>query len=125
MCVQFAHYYSAVKTAGKFITISGVGQGMPQHILYQEVPTPFSVTRFICSVGGSSYGLAFTPEYFLHNRPGTKTEIRNLFLCGTSTRTGHGIVGAMTGGVGAAVDRCKLRYLIKDVGMRVEAQVSA
>ncbi|WHH51266.1 GMC family oxidoreductase N-terminal domain-containing protein [Pseudomonas sp. Ap32] len=101
--------------------------GMSQHIVYQEVSTPFSVTRFIGSAGGTSYGLAFTPEYFLHNRPGTKTEIRNLFLCGASTRTGHGIFGAMTGGVeaAAAVDGRKLRYQIMDVGTRAEAQVSA
>lgn len=100
---------------------------MSQHIEYQEVSTPFSVTRFIGSAGGTSYGLAFTPEYFLHNRPGTKTEIRNLFLCGASTRTGHGIFGAMTGGVeaAAAVDGRKLRYQIMDVGTRAEAQVSA
>ncbi|BBH43529.1 hypothetical protein [Pseudomonas sp. KU43P] len=74
----------------------------------------------------SSYGLALTPKYFLHNRPGTKTEIRNLYLCGASTRTGHGIFGAMTGGVeaAAAVSGRKVRYQIMDIGTRAEAQTS-
>ncbi|MBK5416187.1 phytoene desaturase family protein [Pseudomonas sp. TH31] len=76
--------------------------GISKHIVCQEVSTPFSVTRFVGSEGGTSYGLAFTPEYFLHNRPGAKTEINNLYLCGASTRTGHGIFGAMVGGVEAA-----------------------
>lgn len=76
--------------------------GLAKNIVFQEVSTPFSVTRFIGSSGGTSYGIAFTPECFLHNRPGTKTEIKGLYLCGASTRTGHGIFGAMMGGVEAA-----------------------
>lgn len=97
--------------------------GMSKHIVYQEVSTPFSVTRFIGSEGGTSYGLAFTPEYFLHNRPGTRTEIKGLYLCGASTRTGHGIFGAMTGGVeaAAAVAGRKLRYEVMDSAKRAEA----
>lgn len=96
--------------------------GMSKHIVYQEVSTPFSVTRFIGSEGGTSYGLAFTPEYFLHNRPGTKTEVKGLYLCGASTRTGHGIFGAMTGGVeaAAAVAGSKLRYEVMDGVKRAE-----
>nr|AAT90812.1 conserved hypothetical protein [uncultured proteobacterium QS1] len=97
--------------------------GISKHIVYQEVSTPFSVTRFIGSEGGTSYGLAFTPEYFLQNRPGAKTEIKNLYLCGASTRTGHGIFGAMTGGVEAAAAVCgrQVRYDVMAIGSRAEA----
>jgi all-trans-retinol 13,14-reductase len=96
--------------------------GLGDHIVYQEVSTPFSVTRFIGSSGGTSYGIAFTPEYFLHNRPGTKTEIKGLYLCGASTRTGHGIFGAMTGGVeaAAAVAGRKVRNEVMAQGLRAE-----
>jgi all-trans-retinol 13,14-reductase len=96
--------------------------GMSEHIVYQEVSTPFSVTRFIGSSGGTSYGIAFTPEYFLHNRPATKTEVKGLYLCGASTRTGHGIFGAMTGGVeaAAAVAGRKVRGEVMAQGQRAE-----
>ncbi len=97
--------------------------GISEHIVYQEVSTPFSVSRFIGSSGGTSYGIAFTPEQFLHRRPGTKTEIKGLFLCGASTRTGHGIFGAMTGGVEAAsaVLGKQVRYDVLKLGERAEA----
>ncbi len=98
--------------------------GISKHIVYQDVSTPFSVTRFIGATGGTSYGIAFTPEQFLHNRPSEKTEIKGLILCGASTRTGHGIFGAMTGGVeaAAAVSGKKVRYEILDKGERAVAE---
>lgn len=83
-----------------------------ENIVYQEVSTPFSLTRFTGATGGTSYGIAFTPGQFLHHRPPTKTDIKGLYLCGASTRTGHGIFGAMTGGVeaAAAIIGNKVRY---------------
>lgn len=93
------------------------------HIVYQEVSTPFSVTRFIGASGGTSYGIAFTPDHFLHRRPGAHTDVKGLYLCGASTRTGHGIFGAMTGGVeaAAAVAGRKVRLEVMKLGKRAEA----
>ncbi|CAB9495198.1 phytoene desaturase family protein [Alteromonas macleodii] len=76
--------------------------GLAEHIVYLDISTPFSVTRFIGSSEGTSYGIAFTPEQFLHRRPSEKTDVKGLYLCGASTRSGHGIFGAMTGGLEAA-----------------------
>jgi phytoene dehydrogenase-like protein len=59
-------------------------------------------TRFTGSSGGTSYGIALTPAQFLRRRPGARTEIRGLYLCGASMRTGHGIAGAMMSGLFAA-----------------------
>jgi hypothetical protein len=38
----------------------------------------------------------------LWNRPAATTEIGGLYLCGASTRSGHGIMGAMMSGLFAA-----------------------
>jgi len=97
--------------------------GMSEHIVYQDVSTPFSVTRFIGASEGTSYGIAFTPQQFLLRRPSRKTDVKNLFLCGASTRTGHGIFGAMTGGVeaAAAVSGRRVRYDVLSLGSRAES----
>ncbi|MCF2909104.1 NAD(P)/FAD-dependent oxidoreductase [Pseudoalteromonas sp. DL2-H2.2] len=108
-------------------TAESVIPGLSKHIVYQDVSTPFSVTRFIGSSGGTSYGIAFTPEQFLHRRPSEKTEVKGLYLCGASTRTGHGIFGAMTGGVeaAAAVAGRNVRYDVLDLGKRAVASAEA
>jgi len=70
--------------------------GLSKHIAFKESSTPLSHNRF--TMGGTAYGLAATPEQFLSNRHGFRGPVGNLFVCGHSTRTGHGIVGAMMGG---------------------------
>ncbi|HYA34142.1 MAG TPA: hypothetical protein VEF03_00920, partial [Candidatus Binataceae bacterium] len=71
-------------------------------IVYQEVATPLTHTRFTGSSNGTSYGIAATPAQFMRHRPGAKTEIKGLFLCGASMRSGHGIVGVAASGMIAA-----------------------
>jgi len=70
--------------------------GVTAHIAFKESSTPLSHARFTC--GGTAYGLAATPDQFLNHRHGFRGPANNLFLCGHSTRTGHGIAGAMMGG---------------------------
>ena len=57
---------------------------------------PHGSNRF--TFGGTAYGLAATPGQFMNNRHGFRGPVQNLFVCGHSTRTGHGIAGAMMGG---------------------------
>jgi phytoene dehydrogenase-like protein len=76
--------------------------GIRRDVVYQEVATPMTHIRFTGSTGGTSYGLALTPAQFLHHRPGPRTEIAGLYLCGASVRTGHGILGVMMSGLFAA-----------------------
>ena len=68
-------------------------------IVYQEVATPLTHTRFTRSTGGTGYGIALMPSQSLFRRPGHGTEVRGLYLCGASTMTGHGILGTMWSGV--------------------------
>ena len=76
--------------------------GLAEVIAYEEAATPISLERHLGSSGGTSYGIAATPGQFGIRRPGPRTPVDGLFLTGASTRTGHGITGAMFGGVEAA-----------------------
>jgi phytoene dehydrogenase-like protein len=76
--------------------------GLRERIVFQETATPLTHARYTGATGGTSYGIALTPPQFLGGRPGTRTEVGGLFLCGASCRTGHGIAGVALSGVMAA-----------------------
>ena len=56
--------------------------GLGQDIVYQEVSTALTHTRFTRSTGGTSYGLALIPAQFLFRRPSHATEITGLYVRG-------------------------------------------
>lgn len=85
--------------------------GAKSAIVFQESATPLSHTRYTRASGGTGYGLAATPQQFLRGRPGYHGPIPQLYLCGASTRAGHGIAGALAGGRRAA------RVILKDLDM--------
>ena len=76
--------------------------GLSSAIIFEEVATPFTFSRYLGTTDGTGYGIALTADQFANKRPAPKTPIRGLFLVGASTRAGHGISGVMTGGVQAA-----------------------
>lgn len=78
-----------------------IGELRP-HILWKEAATPATQTRYTASTAGSSYGIELATDQFGPLRPAPKTAIEGLYLGGVSTRSGHGIVGAMNGGVQTA-----------------------
>ena len=84
------------------------------HIVHLETATPLTHERYTRSSGGTSYGLRFQPDQAGEHRPGYRTEIDGLWRVGASTRTGHGIGGAMIGGVMCAGEILE-RPLILDV----------
>lgn len=73
-----------------------------EHIVWQEAATPITQERYTRSTGGTSYGIELAVDQFGPFRPTARTEIKGLFLAGASTRWAHGILGSMSGGVGAA-----------------------
>ncbi len=83
-------------------TAERVFPGLSRQIVFSELATPLTHSRYTLSTGGTSYGLAATPEQILWRRPGPKSEIAGLYLCGASTLAGHGIMGSMMGGLVAA-----------------------
>jgi phytoene dehydrogenase-like protein len=72
------------------------------HILWKEAATPMTQTRYTGSTDGSSYGIELATDQFGPLRPDSPTAIEGFYLAGVSTRSGHGIFGAMTGGMAAA-----------------------
>ncbi len=76
--------------------------GAAADIVYRESATPVTHARFTRASAGTGYGLACTPAQFMEGRPGYRGPIPGLYLCGASTRAGHGIAGAMMSGVAVA-----------------------
>jgi phytoene dehydrogenase-like protein len=76
--------------------------GLVDHIVWREASTPITQQRYTLSTLGSCYGIELATDQFGPRRPGAKTEIAGLYLTGASTTWGHGIFGAMNGGVGTA-----------------------
>lgn len=78
--------------------LEGLLPGVAEHIVFRESATPLSHTRFTRATDGAAYGLASTPRQLAAGRPDAKGPLPGLWLCGASTRTGHGIVGALSSG---------------------------
>jgi all-trans-retinol 13,14-reductase len=78
--------------------------GISNDVVFQEVSTPLSSVRYTLATGGSSYGIALTPDQVLHRRPGPRSEVRGLLLTGASHRYAHGVVGCMLNGLAAAAE---------------------
>jgi len=72
------------------------------HIVHLETATPLTQERYTRSTCGTSYGLMASPEQTGPFRPDYTTEIEGLYLVGASTQSGHGIMGAMIGGLAGA-----------------------
>ena len=73
--------------------------GFKNLIDYKELSTPLSTEYFITSKKGSIYGIPATPDRYKNPLINSRTPIKNLYLTGADTSAGHGIVGAMMGGV--------------------------
>ncbi len=76
--------------------------GVGQRIVFRESATPLSHVRYTRATGGTGYGISATPGQFGPNRPGPRASVPGLYLCGASARSGHGLAGALQGGMVAA-----------------------
>ncbi len=72
--------------------------GSAEHVVFRESASPVTHTRYTRASDGTGYGIACTPDQTLERRPGFRTPIPGLYLCGASTRAGHGVVGALMSG---------------------------
>lgn len=85
--------------------------GVGQHIEFRESASPITQVRYTRAEGGSGYGLAQTPAQFGNGRPSWRGPIPGLYLAGMSSRSGHGIAGALHSGKTAA------EVVAKDLGV--------
>jgi phytoene dehydrogenase-like protein len=76
--------------------------GLASRIVLRESATPMTHGRYTRATNGTAYGLAATPAQFMQGRPGYRTHLPGLFLCGANTRAGHGVIGALLSGRNAA-----------------------
>ncbi len=76
--------------------------GLLKKIYWCESATPLTQERFTLSTGGTSYGFEHTPDQSGQHRLPVQTEIPGLYLAGANTQFGHGIAGAMVGGIAAS-----------------------
>ncbi len=72
--------------------------GFAELIDYQELSTPLTTEHFMGHRQGAIYGLPAVPEKFSNRYLKPTTSIKNLYLTGSDV-AGHGIVGALMGGV--------------------------
>lgn len=78
------------------------GESLRDHLVFVETATPLSQERYTRSTGGTSYGYVHSPEQSGEYRPAHRSEIAGLWLVGANTVSGHGVAGAMVGGVNCA-----------------------
>ncbi|MEE2750797.1 MAG: NAD(P)/FAD-dependent oxidoreductase [Myxococcota bacterium] len=71
-------------------------------VAYSELSTPLSTDTFCRPVAGSIYGLEPTPERFANPHLRPRSPVGNLYFSGSEVAT-VGVVGAMMGGVMAAL----------------------
>ncbi len=94
--------YEATKALLRERMLAVVEEMMPgfiRNVVWEECATPLTQERFTLSTGGTSYGLEHTPDQFFSKRLALQTEVPGLYLCGANTTFGHGIAGAMVGGM--------------------------
>ena len=72
-----------------------------EHVVQMEIGTPNTNKRYINATGGNVYGIHKTFDQLGPGGYSPKSEIKNLFMCGSSTLS-HGVAGAMNSGVEAA-----------------------
>lgn len=82
-------------------SVEKVIPGAKEHVIQLELGTPKTNEFYINSTQGNVYGTEKTFSQIGPFSYGNKTEIRNLFLCGSSTLS-HGVGGATHSGIAAA-----------------------
>ncbi|GAA5083458.1 phytoene desaturase family protein [Nocardia iowensis] len=86
--------------------VAEVIPGIEEHIVWREGATPLTQHRYTRSSSGTPYGLEMSITQFGPFRPGVRTEISGLFLCGASTAWGPAVESAMLSGLHAAGAAC-------------------
>jgi phytoene dehydrogenase-like protein len=97
--------YRARKAAledGMLRLVERVLPGVGEDVVLTESATPVTHARYTGASDGTPYGLAAVPSQFQAGRPDATGPLPGLWLCGASTRTAHGVVGALHGGLRAA-----------------------
>ncbi|MFQ6059501.1 MAG: phytoene desaturase family protein [Anaerolineae bacterium] len=72
--------------------------GLSEHIVLQDVMSPWALQRYTLSSQGAPYGWTFTPGQMGFNRLQPRTPIKGLYLAGHWTTPGAGVAGVVMSG---------------------------
>ena len=88
-----------------------------ESVVFKDMATPLTNAHFINSHNGNIYGTDKITKQIGPFGFNTKTEIKNLYLCGASTLS-HGVAGVTGTGLRAAATilNCKTKDLLKQGG---------
>lgn len=75
--------------------------GFTNLVEYAELSTPLTSEHFTDTKYGNIYGVLASPQRYGYRWLGVRTPVKNLYISGTDA-AGHGITGALMGGVLAA-----------------------
>ena len=113
--------YTAFKadlTKKMLATLDKVVPGLSQHVVFSELGTPLTNEHYVAATGGNLYGTEkrlgqIGPFGFPPRSP-----IDGLYLCGSSTAAGHGVLGVTFSGLDVAksVLGCRTLDLLQQHG---------
>lgn len=91
--------------------------GISDSVVFKDLATPLTNAHYINSHKGNLYGTDKITKQMGPFGFNTKTEIKNLYLCGASTLS-HGVAGVIGTGLRAAatIFNCKTKDLLKQNG---------
>jgi len=95
--------------------------GIKDSVVFKDLATPLTNAHFINSHDGNIYGTDKITKQIGPFGFNTKTEIKNLYLCGASTLS-HGVAGVTGTGLRAAATilNCKTKDLLKQNGPEIK-----
>ncbi|NHZ84346.1 MAG: FAD-dependent oxidoreductase [Planctomycetia bacterium] len=99
--------------------------GFKKSVVFKELATPLTNIHYINSHKGNIYGTDKITRQMIFLGFNTKTEIKNLYLCGASTLS-HGVAGVIGTGLRAAavILDCKTKDLLKQNGPELKITYS-
>ncbi len=99
--------------------------GIKKAVVFKDLATPLTNAHFINSHYGNIYGTDKITKQIGPLGFNTKTEIKNLYLCGASTQS-HGVAGVIGTGLRAAATilNCKTKDLLKQNGPELKIAYS-
>jgi len=99
--------------------------GITKAVVFKDLGTPLTNAHYINSFNGNIYGIDKIKKQLGPFGFNTKTEIKNLYLCGASTLS-HGVAGVIGTGLRAAATilNCKTKDLLKQNGPEVKISYS-
>ena len=100
--------------------------GIKDSVVFKDLATPLTNAHFINSHNGNIYGTDKITKQIGPFGFNTKTEIKNLYLCGASTLS-HGVAGVTGTGLRAAATilNCKTKDLLKQDGPELKISSTA